>query len=483
MTGKSRQNARAAGPGVTRRRVLQAGGLGVGVMVAGPGVARAAATGAEAPAKRPNLLLILCDQLGLDAIGAHGCADAKTPNLDRLIRGGTTFLESHSTNPVCSPARSSLMTGCMPVETGVITNGRPIHASRPNLGQWLGRHGYKTVYCGKWHLPGGYQPRIEGFTVLPSGAGQGDLNDTAVSNACAAWIRNRPKDKPYLMVASFLQPHDICYWGNARGNRMPPDLGLPFERLRDELPALPPNHRARPAAPQKLAARACKGFSEDMWRYYLWVYARQVEMLDADVGRVLDAVDAAGETAHTVIAFTSDHGDGRGRHQHVSKWYPYEEAMKVPMVLSCPGRVAEGHRDTTHLVCGLDVMPTFCDYAGVAPPKASHGRSLRPLLAGRDVAWRSYVVSEWMQQGRMVRTERYKYARYRGDPVEMLFDMKADPWETKNLARRPEVKAVLAEHRAMLAEFEGGLDVVPPTASIERRRKTPKRPAKGGRRS
>jgi len=463
--------------GLTRRNVLKAGTVGLSAAMAGCALG-ADTPRAPRPAKRPNLLLILCDQLGLDAIAAHGCPDVRTPNLDRLIRRGTTFIESHSTNPVCSPARSSIMTGRMPVETGVITNGRPIHASRPNLGQWLRPQGYQTVYCGKWHLPGSYQAAIDGFTVLPAGAGQGDLLDTAVSNACAAWITNRPRSKPYLMVASFLQPHDICYWGNARANRMPPDLGLPFERLRDRLPALPPNHTAEPEAPAALAKRVVRTYSEDMWRYYLYLYARMVEMLDADVGRLLDAVETAGELENTVIAFTADHGDGRARHLHVSKWYPYEEAVKVPMIVSGPGRVREGHRDTAHLVSGLDIMPTLCDYAGAAPPEGCKGSSLRPLLEGRPTPWRNVVVSEWQRSGRVLRTRDYKYAVFEGDPVEMLFDMRADPWETKNLAKDPALAPVLVEHRRRLADYRAALEVVEPTPTIERPRRTrPRRPA------
>jgi len=472
--GLSEQPAR-----LSRRRALQAGGLGLAAMAArtAPSAARPKP---KPPRKRPNFLLIICDQLGLDAVGAHGFRDARTPNLDRLIRRGTTFLESHSTNPLCSPARSSLMTGCMPVETGVITNGRPIHASRANLGQWLRPKGYETLYCGKWHLPGGYQAKIDGFTVLPAGMGQGDLTDTVVSNACAAWTKNRRSDRPYLMVASFMQPHDICYWGNARANRMPKGLGLPFQQLRGHLPKLPPNHTSRPKAPAKLDRRVCREYSQDMWRYYLYIYARQVEMLDADVGRVLDAVEAAGQADNTVILLTADHGDGRARHMHVAKWYPYDEAVKVPMVVSCPPRIAQGRKDTTHLVTGLDVMATVCDYAGVAPPESSGGLSLRPLLEDRPAQWRRFVVSEFMVDGRMLRTPRYKYVAFQGDPVEMLFDMKADPWETKNVYEDPRYATVLAEHRKTLTEFQAQLRPVEPTPTIQRPRppKPRKRPQK-----
>jgi len=213
-----------------------------------------------------------------------------------------------------------------------------------------------------------------------------------------------------------------------------------------------------------------------MWRYYLYLYARQVEMLDADVGRVLDAVEAAGQADNTVIFFTADHGDGRARHMHVAKWYPYDEAVKVPMIVSCPGRITEGGKDTTHLVTGLDVMATLCDYAGVAPPEASGGLSLRPLLENRTAEWRRFVVSEFMVDGRMVRTPRYKYVAFKGDPVEMLFDMEADPWETKNLYEDRSYAKVLTEHRKMLTEFQAQLRPVEPTSTIQRRR--PPKPRK-----
>ena len=451
----------------SRRRFLQAG---AGALTAGWG-----ASGGSAPkpsGRQPNFLFIISDQLGLDALGAHGCGDVHTPNLDRLIRRGTTFVESHSTNPVCSPARSSLMTGRMPVETGVISNGRPIHSSCPHVGQWLRQAGYETVYCGKWHLPGGYPPRIDGFTVLPSGRGQGDLVDTVVSRACEAYLKSRGKDKPCLLVASFLQPHDICFWGNHAGQRMPD--GLPFEQIRQELPQLPPNNTSRPPAPRVLD-RIRTEYSEGQWRYYLYIYARMVEMLDADVGRLLDAVEAAGQADNTIVIFTADHGDGRGRHMHVSKWYPYEEAVKVPMIVACPGRIAENRKDAAHLVSGVDVMSTMCDYAGIHPPAHVQGRSLRPLLENRPVPWRPFVVSEHRIVGRSIRTAQYKYVRYKDDPVEQLFDMKADPWETKNLYQDAQYAGVVKDHRKLLAEFAAQLRPVAPTPAARPRRPPPRK--------
>ena len=460
--------------GITRREALQAGAAAAAAVIGGPVLAAPT----RATATKPNFLLILCDQLGLDAIAAHGCPDVQTPHLDRLIARGTTFRESHSTNPVCSPARSSLMTGCMPVETGVVTNGRPIHAARPNMGQWLGARGYESVYCGKWHLPAGYSTKLPGFTVLPAGRGsgdQGDLIDTVVSRACQAYLRSRDGrgQKPFLLVSSLLQPHDICYWGNHAGRRLPKDL--PFPHLAGALPKLPPNHRARPKAPAALDRIRCRGRSDEQWRYYLYVYARQIEMLDADVGRILDALESSGQAESTIVVFTSDHGDGRGRHEHVSKWYPYDEAVKVPMVVSCPGRIAAGLRDAAHLVSGLDVMNTFCDYAGLQAPPHAHGHSLRPLLEKKNVQWREFVASEFRVGGRVIRTDRYKYVHFRGDPVEQLFDMKDDPWETKNLYQETKLAGVLADHRKLLEEWTAHLKPVPPTGDSKKTQRRPKR--------
>ena len=228
--------------------------------------------------------------------------------------------------------------------------------------------------------------------------------------------------------------------------------------------------------PQWLVRRCVDDYSDEQWRYYLYIYARMIEMLDADVGRVLRAVEDAGQADNTVIVFTSDHGDGRGRHMHVSKWYPYEEAVKVPMILSCPGRIAEDTKDASHLVSGIDVMSTLCDFAGIKPPDHVTGRSLRPLLEKKNVAWREFVVADFGIDGRVVRSDRYKYVRFKDDPVEQLFDMKDDPWETKNLYDQAKYASVMKDHRKLLKDFESRLRTVQPGAG---RKRPPRRPRKG----
>ena len=189
---------------------------------------------------KPNLLLILTDQQHLDTIAAGGNPYLRTPALDSLKRRGVSFTQSYCPNPICSPSRGSIFSGRMASESGVPKNGRPIRKGVPNIGQWFRENSdYETVYAGKWHLPRSYTSHIPGFRVLPGGiGGQGNVGDTAVSLACQAYLRNRRLNKPFLLTASFMQPHDICEW--LRLNAESRD-DLRYPELAADLPPLPDN--------------------------------------------------------------------------------------------------------------------------------------------------------------------------------------------------------------------------------------------------
>ena len=450
----TRQTNMASGSGVTRREVLRVGAAGAAALAAG-GRTRAARGGAK---KRPNFLFIITDQQGLDTLSAFGLKDIHTPNLDRLAGRGVSFLESHSTNPLCSPARSSMFTGRPTLETGVIINNRAIPETMPNMGQWLRREGYETIYTGKWHVPESYTVHIPGFEVIAGGInGQGGVCDAGVSRACQAYLRNRSAgDKPFLLVASFLQPHDVCQFVGMQGK----SKEMPYiDLVADRLPPMPANHGFDSPEPKKVG-RQRPDWNEQQWRYYIWNYYRMVEMVDAEIGRILDALDESGLADNTVVIFTSDHGEGRGRHGLVTKNYLYDEAVKVPLIVSAPGQ-ATNVQDTTHLVSGVDILPTVCDFAGLKNPPKVRGRSLRPLLEGKSPAWSEFVAAEVQVTGRMIRTGQYKYITYEGDPVEQLFDMKADPGETTNLAPDAKHASTLKDHQKLLADWKGGLDILP----------------------
>lgn len=446
---------------VSRRDFIRANVLGTGALMAG------AASGAKVFAvgekRRPNFALITCDQLLFNALSSYGCTSVRTPNIDRLVGQGVSFMGAHSTSPVCSPARSSWLTGRMPVETGVISNNRAINSSVPTMGTWFRQNGYETVYTGKHHLPYVYPAQLSGWTIMPNGEAQGDLADPVTSCNCETYLRTRNGAAPFVLFAGLVQPHDICYYFLLNETMVPADP--PFPQLQGDLPQLPPNNRVIPREPKMLSEShfRARSFTDAQWRYYLYCYYRMIEMLDADVGRILDALEDTGHMHDTVIIFTSDHGEGAGRHSLVNKWYPYEESVKTPLVIRCPYQFQQGFRDERHLVSELDIMPTMCDFADIDPPPQMRGRSLRPLLEGRSPEWRDFVAAEVQLVGRMIRTERYKYVKYPNDPVEQLFDMKADPWETENLFEQPRLADTLDAHRRLLREWEATLAPVQPS--------------------
>lgn len=158
-----------------------------------------------------------------------------------------------------------------------------------------------------------------------------------------------------------------------------------------------------------------------------------------------------------MVIFTSDHGEGAGFHGRTGKWTPYEESAKVPLIFSWPGRMEEGVIDRERLTLGTDPMATMCDFAGIGFPEHMEGRSLRPFLEGRQAEGREFVVAEWQIDGRMLRSPRYKYAWKEGDPVELLFDLEQDPWETVNLFDSPAHADILRDHRRMLRDYDAML--------------------------
>jgi arylsulfatase A-like enzyme len=457
---------------IGRRQFLA--GLGGAATLARTGFPSSAA-GADASTLRPkNFVLIMTDQQHFDTIAAGGCSHVVTPAMDRLRANGVSFDISCCANPVCSPARSSILTGRASSETGVYTNGLPIRPGIPNIGEWFSTQtDFDRVYSGKWHVPEPSSLEIAGFNVISTMRNlQGNLSDPCIARACEGYIRNRDDDKPFVMMASFQQPHDIHGWVNH--NWIEPDSPR-FPQLNSQLPELPANFNYDKKEPE--AARIVRktdlnggpgSWSERHWRYYRWSYYRQVEMVDAEIGRVLDALDDAGIANETMVVFTSDHGEGLGHHQMVFKNCLYDEGVKVPLIVSWPAGLPRGAIDTDHPVCGYDIVPTLCDYAGIDLPEDVVGRSLRPLLEGDGKNFREGIVSELvLNKGRMVRTQRHKYIVCHDDPVEQLFDMESDPGETVNQIDNPDYATVLRCHRAMLAQWELALTPAPDTPDVE----------------
>lgn len=420
--------------------------------------ASAAALPSLAQGERPNFLLLITDQQTHNAMSCAANPWLKTPAMDALAARGTRFGAAYCTYPVCSPSRGSIFTGRMPHETGVRVNGQAIAAGIPSLGEIFRDAGYETTYGGKWHLPQNFDG-MTGFTRIIGGSGMGEKMDQPLAGASAAWLRGKPR-QPFLHVASFMNPHDICEWIRRHpGSRHHPDP--------DRFPPAPANMAVDPLEPEAMQYHRRAGYDlmsqgvgiasswrRDDVRHYLHDYYRMVEAVDGCVGQVLGALRETGLERNTIVAFLSDHGEGAGGHLWAQKASFYEESARIPLIFAGPG-VRAGHAEHTALASLADIVPTFCDYAGIPAPPNVRGISLKPVLSGGAVQ-RTFVAGELRyadaaREGRMIRTSRHKYVVFNsGARPEQLFDLDADPGEVLNLAARPEGQAELDRHRAIL---------------------------------
>jgi len=440
--------------------------------------------------RKPNILFIMTDQQHAGMMSCTGNKWLKTPALDSLAASGIRFNRAYACNPVCIPSRVSLQTGLMPNAVGMGKNEDAGKAKvtdamlRRSIGPLLSGAGYETVYGGKVHLPKQMgNVRNMAYRNLTSNR-RGDL-----ARACAEFIKG-PHDKPFFLFASFINPHDICYMAindhartrgrAARGNQDSKICEgiLKKPRTSDDIdafvdkhcPPLPANHNIPDNEPEAITTRytkarafrdyARKKWPESKWRLHRWTYCRLAEMVDAHIGVLLDALREAGLEENTLVIFTSDHGDMDSAHKLEHKSILYEESARIPFLMSHKNHIPKGKVDDTHLVSnGLDLICTLCDYAGIEAPKGLAGASVRPLAEGKEVSdWRDSLVVE-SQNGRMLRTERFKYCIYdSGANREQLIDLKNDPGEMKNLADDAEFKTVLDEHRKRLVAWVKQID-------------------------
>ena len=442
---------------------------------------------------KPNILILITDQQSARMMSAAGNPYVRTPAMDTLAAEGVRFERAYVTNPVCTPSRFSLLTGRMPSAIGMRGNAwrhlEPVPDSirQAALGQLLRGAGYETVYGGKVHLPKGLDAEQAGFRVL-TGDERGGLAD-----AVADYL-HAERDRPFALVASFINPHDICYMAIRDFATSPLDslllrkgetelahLDRALERpegvseeafFADHCPPLPPNFEPQEGEPEAIQEllqdrpfrwKARQEWSERRWREHRWAYARLTEEVDRHIAQVLEALRASGHADDTLVLLTSEHGDHDAAHRMEHKSVPYEEAAGVPMIVRPPGGMA-GRVDVRHLVSnGLDLLPTVCDYAGCAVPDNLEGYSLRPLVEGSDsVAWRTHLVVE-SEIGPALVTGRYKYARYDGGAnAEQLYDLQEDPYETRNFARDQDKQEVLEEHRRLFQPVAERWAALPP---------------------
>ncbi len=418
-----------------------------------------------APPARPNILLILTDQQTHTAVSALGNPYLKTPAMDSLVHGGVSFLQATCPYPVCSPSRAGIFSGLYPHQAQVMQNGLAMKTGIATMGEHFRQAGYRTVYGGKWHLYGNQKGVVRGFDLISSETALGARMDAPLASKCGDWLRQSPRN-PFLMVASFMNPHDICQWiRDHKGSRSYSDVSLfppaPANMAADHLePAYMLHHRTSGYDLMSQGVGIASQWTADDFRLYLHDYYRLVEDVDRNIAALLRALTESGLAQNTVVAFASDHGEGMGAHRWVQKAAFYEESVRVPLIFSAPFLPRRSRRDFASLASLIDIFPTFCDFAGIAPPPGLSGTSLRPAIeSGRPLA-RPFAVSEQGnfgapdRQGRMLRSLKHKYIAYNGGArPEQLFDLSNDPGETRNLAQLDPASPLLKQCRTELAAW------------------------------
>jgi arylsulfatase A-like enzyme len=465
-----------------RRDFLKTTAISTAMLLAG-GCLESAKRG---PQRKPNIIYIYTDQQSASMMSCVGNKWLKTPAMDYIAENGIRFTRAYTTNPVCSPARVSLMTGRF---AGSFNDnkGKPARENRgamrignlseevanTTIAAFLKRAGYDLVYGGKEHLPKGLTPKALGFNDIC------DDQREKLAHETAKYIKGQ-HDKPYFMVVSLINPHDICYMairdsaktesekrllnrGKVEIAMLDKAMKMPEGVSKDEFfkkycPPLPPNYEPQKDEPKAIdymldqrnfRRMAREKYTDKQWRHHRWAYCRLTEVVDSEIQMILDAIKQSGAEEDTLVIFSSDHGDNDSSHRLEHKTTFYEESANIPFMAMWKGQIPAGQVDDKHLVSnGLDLLPTVCDYAGIKGVSDVRGKSLRPLFEGKDVKWRDTLGVE-SEIGRMVvNKDKLKYIKYDAEGVEeQLLDLNSNPYETTHFTNDPKYALKLARLR------------------------------------
>ncbi len=455
------------------------------VGAAGAGLTAQPAVGTNA---RPNVLWICTDQQRWDTLHSLGNEHIRTPNLDRLVASGVAFENAYCQSPICTPSRASFLTGTYPSSVHGCMNGNERwDGAAPLVTKTLADAGYDCGLAGKLHLSGA-QGRVEprpddGYRVFHWSHHPHD--DWPEGHAYIDWLRSKGKDYDSIYRELGYVPSEFhqTTWCADRAiefmNEPRPgpwlfslncfDPHSPFDPPREWLDHYP--ERDMPGPLFRESDLAAQGRLKDInfqrtarrpedlnARSYQARYYAMIELIDHNVGRMLDALESSGQAENTVVIFTSDHGETLGDHGLLLKGCRfYESLVHVPLIVAWPGHFQKGLRSRA-LVELTDLTPTLLDLAGLSVPNSLHGRALTSILQGTATPdrHREFVRSEYYRAlagvqsfGTMVRSERYKHVVYHGHGLGELFDLEADPGEFENLWDEPRMAQVRHDHMVM----------------------------------
>ena len=451
---------------------------------------------------KPNVIIILADDLGYGDISCYAQKNKITPNIDLLAEHGVRCTDFYVPTPYCAPSRATLLTGMFPQTNGVSTNqeGREFNPDKtPSFAQILQQEGYKTAFIGKWHMAESFEPR-KGFDYWCSFSGQGNYNGNDLNingkvirnegyitdelNKYALDFVSKNAENPFCLYLSHKAVHqpftpaerdkdlydndlvpEPAGWSDNMQNkpawqRIEPNMNQRL-RLRDkELDKITPV-KSRQFGPWP--AKTGKGEQKN--------YLRCLSAVDDGIGEIYDLLQKTGKLDNTVIVFAGDNGFFHGEHGKDDKRLAYNESMRIPLVMRYP-KMAKAGNTVSEMVLNADIAPTFLDVAGVQIPAQMQGKSVIPLLQGKNEGWRkSFLFTYWpdliyfIPRIAAIRTERYLYSTTPDlKEIDELYDEQADPAELNNLAENPdysELKSKLSKELEQLKKETGYRDEVP----------------------
>lgn len=451
--------------------------------------------------KRPNILFICTDQQRYDALGCYGNPYIQTPTIDRLAEEGVLFEQCYVQNPVCAPSRATLVTGQYPHLHGLWGNGVALPGHAQLFSRRLADSGYSCGMIGKMHLAACFGGRTEerlddGYTtynwahdpthkspendyhrwmkecfpdIFENAFAKGTRErheaaafDTIPTKAhYSRWAseraiefleQDRQDDDPFFLWVNFFDPHHPFVAPQEYLDRYNPDTVPDPVGFEGELASKPPIQQQASDGSYAGHARGFTSYPPREIKEIIAAYYAMVTLIDDEVRRILDRLEALGLDDDTIVIFTSDHGEMLGDHQLLLKGpMLYDCAVRVPLIMRWPGHLPTGERKS-ELVQWIDLTSTFIDLAGLDPMPTAQGTSLLPLARGEESDIRGWALCEYLDSGHpydppvymtMLRTGDHKLIVQHGPPATTrertgeLYNMAADPSEVNNLWDNP----------------------------------------------
>ncbi len=436
--------------------------------------------------KKPNIVFLFSDQHNAKVMGCAGDPYIRTPNLDKLAAKGVRLTDCYTPGPLCVPSRMSMLTGRLPQQTNCLNNFIQMSSDAPTMAHTMTLAGYETVLMGRMHFCGHDQYRgfekHEMFDATPpfhrpstfkgiygdhvesvkqravaversgAGVGGGYLFDEAVTDTTIKYLENREDDRPLFMTVGYFCPHPPYV--------APKEL---FDYYYETLPEIEsdPNfmEKLHPAMQVWVEGRGMENIDPADKRKMRAAYYALTEFMDAECGKVMDAVERTLGLENTIIIYSTDHGDSIGINDFYYKTHFFQASVQIPTIFSFPGHFGEGVTidATTNL---MDITHTINEIGGAEAIPDMHwtGQSLLKVLEGKEPAEEgrtvigqlgSYPLSKDKPSG-MVKKGDYKYISFYGYDYPSLYNLKDDPTELNDLGRSPEHKAIIDEMQAIL---------------------------------